>query len=691
MIPNQEKTVNISGSSNLAQARTQQMGIDSLSLPHLMKVLTNLYSDPEMAVIREISTNAYDSHVEAGKGHVPIQVSLPNVFSPEFIVKDFGVGMSEQEVFDVFGMYGASTKRESNDYVGQLGLGCKSPLTLTNQFSLTAIKGGVKCIFSVHLDEMGIGKITKLHEENTTEPNGVEVSVPVPNTNTFVRKARKFYRFFPVMPKFAGGVNFPEEMVPQTIVEIDSTTRVIKSIYDDEQHDFVIMGGVAYPYRSERGYRRFRVGTIVMEAPIGAVDFTPSREELHLTGRTKAFIEERYQKVEEVFAAQVQAKLNAAKDIYEFQKLLADLQHDLRTAGINKVRFNGIDFDSDIGTRVVVPRQAQILSLNPRESRLVDISNAYGNLHISHLEKTATVINDTKNDEITSYTRTRLKLWMETNNISFAIVLPEGVDFSAMYMDRVNEGGSLVEIRKNANKLIQKAQPTGTYEKVDSSTWNGLATTQTAPDTANCTVVFAPRKFLKGLDDNIINDLVSIVGLQVFVINKSRKAKFMTDYPKAIQIDRFVYNKASKLLDTLKGQTELAIHNKHGYSSPLSKLNLPYSRMISKTDQITDSELRFALEFIGNMNNSAFSEVRRRVKTHLGILVKSQDSSEFDNDVTRAELTLLTQKNDTVGQKEAKEVADLLARMQAKYPLILHQHSKEQYLIDYANMIAKGA
>ena len=43
-----------------------RMSLDTQSIQHLMAVLTDLYSDPVLAVIREYATNARDSHIEAG-------------------------------------------------------------------------------------------------------------------------------------------------------------------------------------------------------------------------------------------------------------------------------------------------------------------------------------------------------------------------------------------------------------------------------------------------------------------------------------------------------------------------------------------------------------------------------------------------------------------------------------------------
>ena len=52
-----------------------------------------LYSNKILAVIRELSTNAYDSHVDAGVGDRAFEVHLPTRLEPFFHVRDFGTSM----------------------------------------------------------------------------------------------------------------------------------------------------------------------------------------------------------------------------------------------------------------------------------------------------------------------------------------------------------------------------------------------------------------------------------------------------------------------------------------------------------------------------------------------------------------------------------------------------------------------
>jgi len=79
----------------------------SKNLAHIFSILRNqLYSDKILAVVREYCTNAMDANIDAGVPDCPIQVSIPNAFSPFFKVRDFGKGLSEEQVYNIFGSYG---------------------------------------------------------------------------------------------------------------------------------------------------------------------------------------------------------------------------------------------------------------------------------------------------------------------------------------------------------------------------------------------------------------------------------------------------------------------------------------------------------------------------------------------------------------------------------------------------------
>src|ERR1041385_7824447 len=66
---------------------------------------SSLYPDPVKAIIRELGTNAADSHIAAGKREVPFSVQLPSTLAPEFVIRDFGTGISPDRVMTVYRTY----------------------------------------------------------------------------------------------------------------------------------------------------------------------------------------------------------------------------------------------------------------------------------------------------------------------------------------------------------------------------------------------------------------------------------------------------------------------------------------------------------------------------------------------------------------------------------------------------------
>lgn len=253
------------------------MSIDESALAHIMSVLTDLYSDPEMAVIREYSTNAFDAHIEAGVKR-PIEIILPSHLSPFFRVRDYGFGLDIDDIRDIYSRYGTSTKRESNDVVGMLGLGCKSALTYTDQFTLTSVKNGICTQVSVSRDEDGGGSMTIVDEYETDAPSGTEIIVPTHTRNEFEYKSNEFFRFWTPGTVLVNGEE-PKRVDGLWIADDICLTSEVTTNY-------VIMGNVPYPVESSYA-RNYYVAFV----DIGDVQFTPSREALQMTLKTKRTLE----------------------------------------------------------------------------------------------------------------------------------------------------------------------------------------------------------------------------------------------------------------------------------------------------------------------------------------------------------------------------------------------------------------
>lgn len=269
-------------------------GINTEGLPYIFNILRNsLYSDKVMAVLREVSCNAVDANAEAGNGQRPIRVNLPNIINPVLSIRDFGKGLDDSRINEIYAFYGASTKRNSNEFIGQLGIGSKSPFSYGDNFTITAYVDGVKTVYNAYIDETQVGKIAKLHSESTTEENGTEITVPVRRSdfNEFSLKASSLFCHFKVKPEVAGSDQYDNFTPPRPMVNGGDWAYIGNNVSK------AIMGYVGYSidldnvgvnYNSDL-YRLINSG-VNLEFDIGELDMAASREALQYTDKTKRAI-----------------------------------------------------------------------------------------------------------------------------------------------------------------------------------------------------------------------------------------------------------------------------------------------------------------------------------------------------------------------------------------------------------------
>ena len=86
-----------------------------------------LYSNKVLAVVREYLTNALDAQKANGVVK-PLEITLPNdsvlTGITPWEVRDYGTGLTEEQIHQFYCVYFSSSKQESNDFTGMLGLGC---------------------------------------------------------------------------------------------------------------------------------------------------------------------------------------------------------------------------------------------------------------------------------------------------------------------------------------------------------------------------------------------------------------------------------------------------------------------------------------------------------------------------------------------------------------------------------------
>lgn len=206
----------------------------------------SIYSDPIGTIIREITSNCFDAHVEAGTDSVknPVVVKLTEEVSGSFIsFIDKGVGMSPNRIHNIYGAYFESTKNHTNDMIGGFGVGGKTPLAYTNSFFVVTRHEGIQYTYNVFAGNES-PMIELLSQESTKAVNGTEVKIPIKSNDRteFERKTlRQLFYFENII--FEG---FSDHYATNDYVLFKGKDFIFRSkSYSPNMH--VCLGKVAYP------------------------------------------------------------------------------------------------------------------------------------------------------------------------------------------------------------------------------------------------------------------------------------------------------------------------------------------------------------------------------------------------------------------------------------------------------------
>jgi hypothetical protein len=334
--------------------------ISKEGLPLLLNILRNkMYSNKPLAVIRELASNGFDAHVEIGKGNVPIKVTLPNDLSPLLKIRDYGKSLSPEEIQNVFVKYGASTKRHSNDYIGQMGIGAKAPFAYSQSFTITSYQGGWCRVYSAYIDPSQVGQMVQMGESLTEEPDGLEVIVPIQDADIprFVSEAQKFFAYWKVRPLFEGAeLTFPE-LTPLFMSESGDWIIPVKTSGEVET-PVAIMGNVPYSldadsidWTGNEELRAILSTGVKLWVNIGELEVSASRESLEYTPQTNRAVISKLKQAQDALVAKVNMDIERAQHLYEakrlYQKIIKDDSplHELQAA-FTKVTYRGKEVTS---------------------------------------------------------------------------------------------------------------------------------------------------------------------------------------------------------------------------------------------------------------------------------------------------------------------------------------------------------
>lgn len=287
---------------------------------------SKMYSNPILAICREITSNARDAHREIGRPDLPIQIHLPVGLEPEYKVKDFGPGISPDRMLNVFIKYTASTKRNDNTQTGGFGLGAKTPFSYSDTFTVTTVVGGHKYSYACSIDDTKVGKLILLNKVVSDEPNSTEIAIHVKpiDFNFFRQWTEQACRHWTTKPIITGAA----------IVWPD-LTKIIEGnewavVNDNSNNSYynktakLVIDGIEYPLELDtlRKYADTKLidsarGSFIMYFGVGELTLSANREQIFWDKPTQDKIHARLGVITKEIKQRVEDKINAFPNLWD--------------------------------------------------------------------------------------------------------------------------------------------------------------------------------------------------------------------------------------------------------------------------------------------------------------------------------------------------------------------------------------
>lgn len=287
--------------------------IDPKNLEFITTLLSsNLYSNPEESFIREIVSNAWDSHVEAGNTDVPVIIKFKSEsYNHSITIRDYGTGISPERFREIYCNIGSSTKRNSNDFIGGFGIGKYSALACSNTTYITSYYNGT-AYYYVMIKNGNAITTNLLMEKPTEEKNGVEVTIKNITYLNPYNKSLKNIIFFPNIFIDCNTNNNDVFDINHSKIKRFNNFAVASIQLDSK----LLLGNVLYPCQYShfskdiQDFLRSIADTgIVIKFDVGEVNITPNRENIIYSTDTIKKIESRIKEAKEELEALISDKV----------------------------------------------------------------------------------------------------------------------------------------------------------------------------------------------------------------------------------------------------------------------------------------------------------------------------------------------------------------------------------------------
>ena len=315
---------------------TKEATISKDHLNKLWGMIENPYKDNIGSIVREITSNCFDSHTEAGVFDAVIirLTKEDDGFYISFI--DRGVGISEERVDKIFLNIFSSTKDTTDEFIGAFGLGSKSPLSYQSHFFINTHVDGTtyNYIYRKGATSPEMDLINKVIE---VRHNGTEIKIKI-KTEDDVKKflnaiTNQLYYFQNVVVDFTNIDSYIN--IDLQKFKIDSVFKIYegdnfkirievnKNFISNFNKLHICNGPVTYPIDTNN----IELETHLLYLPIGLkfdigeLDIIQTREDVRYTQKTIAAIKDKLKKaVEELIKLHKENDNKVYDNLQEYYK-----------------------------------------------------------------------------------------------------------------------------------------------------------------------------------------------------------------------------------------------------------------------------------------------------------------------------------------------------------------------------------
>lgn len=155
---------------------TYEAKINKAATNLVKDMLSELYDNPEAAVLREYVSNAYKANTDA-KATKPVEVHLPEKKAPYLSIKDYGDGLNSTSIIAMFADFGADAGNNDYKLIDSFKNGPKTAIAVSNNIEVTSVNNGVLNKLLLKHTKNTISARFLIKDEPTTEASGTNIVI----------------------------------------------------------------------------------------------------------------------------------------------------------------------------------------------------------------------------------------------------------------------------------------------------------------------------------------------------------------------------------------------------------------------------------------------------------------------------------------------------------------------------------